>query len=81
MYLYIIQSHRGKYYVGVSANVIARLKRHNDGKVKSTKSDNPWAIKYTERHPDLPQARKRENQIKRWKSRTAIERLIHGPIV
>ena len=36
---------------------------------------------YVENFDTLSDARKREIQIKKWKSRKAIERLLNGPIV
>ncbi|MDI6883027.1 MAG: GIY-YIG nuclease family protein [Patescibacteria group bacterium] len=76
-YCYILQSLKSsKYYIGTSGNLEERLKFHNAGKVKSTKGDRPWKIVYYEKFTTLREARKRELQIKRWKSRKAIERLI-----
>jgi len=76
-YLYIIKSLKtGEYYIGSSSNVEERLKQHNDGKVKSTKLLLPWQIIYTESFTNRSVAVKRERQLKNWKSREAIERLI-----
>jgi len=65
-----------KYYIGTSKNIEERLKLHNAGKIKSTKKNKPWIAIYYEKFTTLKEARKRELQIKRWKSRKAIERLI-----
>jgi len=46
------------------------------GKVKSTKVYKPWLLQYTEKYNTLSEARCREKQIKNWKSRAAIERLL-----
>ena len=79
---YILQSEKtGKYYVGSTNNIAKRLERHNGSKVVSTKSDMPWKMIYSEKFDTLSEARKRELQIKNWKSRSAIERLINGPFV
>lgn len=76
-YCYILKSLKSsKYYIGASENMEERLKFHNTGKVKSTKRDRPWIVVYREGFTTLRKARKRELQIKRWKSRKAIERLI-----
>ena len=80
--VYIIQSEvSGKYYVGCTNDLGRRLREHVGGKSKYTRSDTHWKLKYKEEYPELSLARKRERQIKSWKSRKAIERLIHGPIV
>lgn len=79
--LYILKSDRnGRCYVGSTGNVTRRLAEHNRGKVKSTRAYVPWGVVYTETFRSLSEARKRELQIKSWKSRKAIEKLT-GPIV
>ena len=77
-YVYILKSDVSSfYYVGSTQNISARLKLHNDGLVKSTKRYAPWKMVYNEEYPSLRDARKRELQIKSWKKRSAIERLIN----
>lgn len=41
----------------------------------------PWELVYKEEFDNLKGARKREQQIKSWKKRIAIEKLIEGAIV
>ena len=53
-----------------------RLRRHNAGATPSTKSGRPWKIVYCEEHPSKSDALKRENYLKRMKSRTYLEGLI-----
>ena len=79
-FLYILQSQSGDYYIGTTHNLKRRITYHNAGKVRSTKGKRPWKMLYSEKFDTLSGARKRELQIKNWKSRAAIERLI-GPIV
>ena len=75
-YTYILKSKSTLgYYVGSCNNVKNRLVMHNNGYVQSTRAARPWKLYYVEEYPDLRDARKRELQIKRWKSRAAIERL------
>ena len=66
----------GAYYIGSTENLEQRLKFHNIGRVKSTKTRKPWLMVFSQDFHDLSDARKRELQIKAWKSRRAIERLI-----
>lgn len=76
-YVYILKSIKnGRYYVGSCHDMKERLKRHNGGMVKSTKAYIPWGLMYNKEHNTLSEARKRELQIKNWKKRLAIERLI-----
>ena len=45
MFVYILYSEkRSKYYVGQTADIERRLKRHNQGVVPSTKSGTPWKL-------------------------------------
>lgn len=37
-----------RYYVGQTSNLEERLKRHNQGRSKYTKSDIPWKLVYKE---------------------------------
>ncbi|MEK7553648.1 MAG: GIY-YIG nuclease family protein [Patescibacteria group bacterium] len=76
-YIYIIKSLKTKkYYIGSSSNIEKRLKQHNSYRVKSTKSFVPWELIYTESFTNRNIAVKREQQLKNWKSREAIEKLI-----
>ncbi len=45
MFVYILYSEKSsRYYVGQTADIDERLKRHNSGRVNSTKSGYPWKI-------------------------------------
>jgi len=75
-YCYILKSLKsGKYYIGCANSYLQRLNQHNAGLVQSTKSDKPWQVVHCERLASLKEARRREQQIKKWKSRKAIETL------
>ncbi|MEP7162182.1 MAG: GIY-YIG nuclease family protein [Candidatus Moraniibacteriota bacterium] len=76
-YAYILRSEKNSsYYVGSCEDVTSRLTQHNNGRVKSTKRYRPWLLVYQERLGTLEEARRREKQIKGWKKRVAIERLL-----
>ena len=76
-YTYILHSIKnGRYYIGSCADIRKRLLQHNGESVRSTKFYVPWKVVYTEEYKTLAEARKREYQIKSWKKRTAIEKLI-----
>jgi len=74
-YFYILKSVGNKYYIGYTKNILQRLKMHNDNKVISTKNRGTWSIYYKEQFLIEADAICREKQVKRWKSRRAIERL------
>lgn len=58
---YILKSLKfDKHYYGHTVNMTNRLKRHNQGKVKSTKAYLPWEVIYTEEFETKSEAYKRE---------------------
>ncbi len=76
-YVYIIYSSlRDKYYVGYTSDPESRIAEHNSGATVSTRNGKPWSLLYKEKFPDKSSAIKRENQIKKMKSRKYIENLI-----
>jgi len=76
-FTYILYSSKlDKYYIGACIDLERRLKEHNIGHSKFTMTGMPWELKYTEDFDTLPEAKKRENYIKKMKSRKYIESLI-----
>jgi putative endonuclease len=72
--VYIIYSPAAdRYYIGQTENLFHRLKRHNDGLVKSTKAYLPWELKYHENYDRRAEAMRREHEIKRQKKRSYLE--------
>ena len=64
-YAYILKSLKdGRYYYGSTGDLTKRLKAHNAGKVRSTKSRRPWKIHYTESFASKSEALKRERFFK-----------------
>jgi len=69
-YMYILQSELvDRYYIGSTDDISRRLSDHNAGNTRSTKPFRPWKVVYTETYSTLIEARKRERQVKAWKSR------------
>jgi putative endonuclease len=63
--IYTIQSQVDKrLYVGISENILKRVKEHNSGQVFSTKGYRPWILVYTENIGSRIEARKREKYLK-----------------
>ena len=76
-FVYIIYSAKvNKYYIGACVNLERRLYEHNIGHSKFTSTGTPWELKYSERFDSLPEAKRRETEIKKKKSRIYIEHLI-----
>ena len=77
-FVYIIYSlAKDKYYVGSCEDVLKRLAKHNTNHSGFTGKTGDWEIKWTEEYAEKSSARRRENQIKSWKSRKMIEKLIN----
>jgi len=65
-FVYILRSEvSGKYYCGESADVEDRLRRHNGGYSKSTKSGRPWISAKSIICADRSSARSLESTIKK----------------
>ncbi|MEK6155052.1 GIY-YIG nuclease family protein [Flavobacteriaceae bacterium 3-367] len=44
-YVYILYSHKnGRYYIGQTANLDDRLRRHNNGTERATAPYRPWSL-------------------------------------
>ncbi len=77
--VYILESEKDKtHYIGQCREIEERLSRHNEGRVKSTKSRGPWKLVYTEECRTRSEAIRREREIKKRKSREFVEKLIRG---
>ncbi|MFK8036779.1 MAG: GIY-YIG nuclease family protein [Crocinitomicaceae bacterium] len=76
-YSYILYSKSlDKYYVGHTQNLNERLNRHNRSGSKYTSRGQPWEIAYHETFDSKELAYERERQIKGWKSKKMIIKLI-----
>ena len=77
-FVYILYSKTlDKYYVGYTGdNLVERLRKHNTQHKGFTGGFGDWTISYTESLVVKTDAIKRERQIKNWKSRKRIEKLI-----
>lgn len=66
-----------RYYVGQTSNLEERLKRHNQGRSKYTKSGIPWKLVYKESFETRSDAMSREMKLKQSKSREHLVQVIH----
>ena len=77
-YAYILFSKsKNKYYIGSTSNLEERLNKHNSNHKGFTGGIGDWKIIYSEKFENYNLALKREKQIKKWKSRVMIEKLIN----
>ncbi len=77
-FFYILYSKTlDKFYVGYTGDALAeRLRRHLSNHQGFTGSVADWEIVYTESFEVETEARNRERQVKKWKSRKMIQELI-----
>jgi len=63
--VYAIQNASGRIYIGQTGNWDSRLKAHNEGLVRSTRTDGPWRAVAFEKCATQSDARWLEFQLKR----------------
>ena len=67
-YVYILCCANSNLYVGVTHNLQARLKAHNDGRGAAyTFKHRPIDLVYSEKYQSKVEALKRERQVKHWR--------------
>jgi putative endonuclease len=78
-FLYILFSPKlNKYYIGFTTDIQDRIRKHNSNHKGFTGGIGDWQLAYSEEFDNKTEAMKREIQIKKWKSRKLIEKLIQA---
>jgi len=68
---------RDTYYIGhTGSSIEERLRRHNSNHKGFTGGIGDWKVRYTEGFETKELAYRREREVKAWKSRKRIEKLI-----
>ena len=68
-FVYMLKCANGAFYTGITKDVQARLKEHNNGTgARYTRSFGPVKLVWKERRTSKSQALKREARIKSWPS-------------
>jgi len=76
-HLYILQSEStGRFYIGQTQDLPARLAYHNAGYSLSLRNRGPRQLVHTEKFATRAEAVRRERQIKSWKDRRMLEKLV-----
>jgi putative endonuclease len=77
-YFYILYSKElNQYYVGhTSESLEERLRKHLSNHSGFTERAQDWSVVYYEEFETKSLAYKRELEVKKWKSRTKVEKLI-----
>jgi putative endonuclease len=74
-YVYILKSIKNNdLYIGSTEDINNRLKKHNDGKVKSTKFYRPWQLMNCETYNTRSEAVKREYFLKTGQQKELLKR-------
>ena len=63
-FVYILKNNLNKIYIGQTNNLEDRLRRHNSGLMKATKSGKPWKIIYSEQFNTRAESMGREKSLK-----------------
>jgi putative endonuclease len=80
--LYILKSQSAeKYYTGISANPELRLSYHNTIEKGFTSRYRPWEIVFTKEYESKEIAHQVELEIKSWKSKKMLEKILAGEII
>jgi putative endonuclease len=73
-YTYVLLCANGELYIGSSQDLWARISEHENGRVTSTAPRRPVALVYYEACRSLPEARRREKQLKTGYGRAYLRR-------
>ncbi len=76
-FVYVLVSlKRRKFYVGQTNDLADRLRRHNEGRVKSTKAYRPWSMVYFEKYETRAESMRRERELKSLKGTAKFLELV-----
>ncbi|MCL4539905.1 MAG: GIY-YIG nuclease family protein [Bacteroidetes bacterium] len=76
-YVYVLKSLRvGKFYIGQTNSLDDRFRRHNEGRVKSTKAMRSWSMVYFEKYGTRAEAMRRELELKSLKGNERFRKII-----
>ena len=80
-YVYILYSKAlDRYYIGYCKDVVSRLSKHLSNHIGYTGRAKDWEVVYQEPYEDKRSAMCREREIKGWKSRRMLERLMNNSV-
>jgi putative endonuclease len=77
-YIYVLRCKDQKFYIGSTRDLCKRLKAHEMGRVKTTKSRRPVKLIYKEELEDYKEARKRELYLKSGTGRDWLRTTLEG---
>jgi putative endonuclease len=75
----LFSSSANKFYIGYTSDTLEeRLRKHNSNHDGFTGKLNDWKVVYFQEFETKELAYAREREVKKWKSRNRIEKLIAG---
>ena len=80
-YVYILKSDSGRYYIGSTLNLSARLRHHRNGFTPSTKKLGQMSLVLKQEYLTLQEARFIETKLKRLKRKDYIEKIVRDGII
>jgi putative endonuclease len=63
--VYVLQNLAGKFYIGLTEDIVNRLVDHNADRSRWTRGKGPWQLVWKSEELALGAARKLENRLKR----------------
>ena len=77
-YTYVLYSNQhNRFYIGLSANLVERIKHHDKGMVRSSKPYRPWTLVWFMEHQTRSEAFSRERKLKNLKSHKRLVTYMH----
>ncbi len=68
-----------RYYIGYTSDALEeRLRKHNTNHKGFTGKATDWQLKWYENFNSATEAKAREKQLKNWKNRERLEKLINS---
>ncbi|MCD6194891.1 GIY-YIG nuclease family protein [bacterium] len=67
---------RNQYYIGSTTDLKRRLKEHKKGKHRFSKTLGKFNLVFVQHFKNIRIARRKEKQLKKWKRRDYIEKII-----
>jgi putative endonuclease len=73
--VYVLRNDAGRFYIGITEDVLRRINQHNVGGSKWTRGRGPWKLVWQSDARNLSQARRLELLLKKQKGGDGFYRL------
>jgi len=77
-FVYVLSNSAGRHYTGSTADLVERIRQHNEGLTRSTKGRGPWTLLYREQFATRSEAIHREKFLKTGKGREELESILQA---